>query len=41
VTATDGWSSGLNPASFAQDNDGELFFVDVRTSSIYKLVQGP
>ena len=37
VTA-DGWESGLNPASFAQDNDGELYIVDVRTASIYKLV---
>ena len=33
-------SPGLNPASFAQDNDGELFIVDVRTASIYKLVPG-
>jgi glucose/arabinose dehydrogenase len=40
MTAADGWSSGLNPASFAQDNDGELFIVDVRTGSIYKLVPG-
>ena len=31
---------GCNPASFAQDNDGELFIVDVRTGSIYKLVRG-
>ena len=41
MATTDGWNSGFNPASFAQDNDGELFFVDVRTASIYKLVQGP
>jgi glucose/arabinose dehydrogenase len=41
MVTTDGWNSGFNPASFAQDNDGELFFVDVRTASIYKLVQGP
>ena len=41
LTTTDGWNSGYNPASFAQDNDGELFFVDVRKASIYKLVQGP
>jgi glucose/arabinose dehydrogenase len=40
VTITDGWNSGFNPASFTQDNDGELFFVDVRTGSIYKLIQG-
>ena len=40
VTA-DGWESRLNPASFAQDNDGELFIVDVRTASIYKLVPAP
>ena len=39
MMAADGWDSGLNPASFAQDNDGELFIVDVRTASIYKLVQ--
>ena len=41
LATTDGWSSGFHPASFAQDNDGEIFFVDVRTASIYKLVQGP
>ena len=40
MVAADGWESGLNPASFAQDHDGELFLVDVRTSSIYKLVPG-
>jgi len=40
VTTTDGWESGLNPASFAQDTNGELFIVDVRTASIYKLVAG-
>jgi glucose/arabinose dehydrogenase len=40
MTAADGWASGLNPASFAQDNDGELFIVDVRTGFIYKLVPG-
>ena len=38
MVSADGWESGLNPASFAQDNDGELFIVDVRTASIYKLV---
>jgi len=41
LTIADGWNSGLNPASFAQDHDGELFVVDVRTASIYKLVQAP
>ena len=30
----------LNIASFAQDTDGELYLVDVRTSGIYKLVPG-
>jgi glucose/arabinose dehydrogenase len=40
VTTGDGWESGLNPASFAEDNDGELYIVDVRTASIYKLVKG-
>jgi hypothetical protein len=40
VTGTEGWASGLHPASFAQDHDGELFIIDVRTSSIYKLVPG-
>jgi glucose/arabinose dehydrogenase len=40
MLTTDGWESGLNPASFAQDSDGELYIVDVRTASIYKLVQG-
>lgn len=41
ITAADGWVSNINPASFAQDRDGELFLVDVRTSSIYKLVPAP
>ncbi len=41
IVAADGWASGLHPASFAQDNDGELFIVDVRTASIYKLVPAP
>jgi glucose/arabinose dehydrogenase len=41
VIATDGWDSGLNIASFAEDTDGELFMIDVRDSSIYKLVPGP
>jgi glucose/arabinose dehydrogenase len=40
VTTTDGWSSGLHPASFAQDNNGELFIIDVRTGFIYKIVAG-
>jgi glucose/arabinose dehydrogenase len=40
ILGTDGWASGLHPASFAQDNDGELFIIDVRTASIYKLVPG-
>jgi glucose/arabinose dehydrogenase len=36
----DGWDSNTHPASFAQDNDGELFLVDVRSSGIYKLIAG-
>jgi hypothetical protein len=40
VTLDDGWYSHLNIASFAQDTDGELYLVDVRTSGIYKLVAG-
>ena len=40
VTQADGWDSNLNIASFAEDRDGELFVVDVRTSAIYKLVPG-
>ncbi|HTU64487.1 MAG TPA: PQQ-dependent sugar dehydrogenase [Steroidobacteraceae bacterium] len=40
LTHADGWDSGLNPASFAEDTNGELFIVDVRNSGIYKLVQG-
>ena len=41
VTAADGWDSGLNIASFAEDANGELFMIDVRDSGIYKLVPGP
>jgi hypothetical protein len=40
LTTADGWWSNLNIASFAQDTDGELYLVDVRTSGIYKLVPG-
>jgi glucose/arabinose dehydrogenase len=40
VVPADGWDSGLNIASFAQDIDGELYLVDVRTSGIYKLIAG-
>jgi glucose/arabinose dehydrogenase len=40
VITTDGWDSNLSIASFAEDADGELFLVDVRTSGIYKLVPG-
>ncbi len=40
VGLNDGWDSGVNIASFAQDNDGELYVVDVRTSQIWKLVPG-
>jgi glucose/arabinose dehydrogenase len=41
VTVADAWSSTLHPASFAEDVDGELFLVDVKTSQLYKLVQAP
>jgi len=41
MVQTEGWESGLNPASFAQDNDGELYIVDVRDAAIYKLVPAP
>jgi len=40
VALNDGWDSGVNIASFAQDLDGELFVIDVRTSQIWKLVPG-
>ncbi len=40
VTLADGWWSNLNIASFAEDTNGELYLVDVRTSGIYKLVPG-
>jgi hypothetical protein len=40
LTTDDGWWSHLNIASFAEDIDGELYMVDVRTSGIYKLVPG-
>ena len=36
----DGRDSNTNIASFAQDTDGELYIVDVRTSGIYKLIAG-
>jgi hypothetical protein len=41
VTAADGWDSNVHVTSFTQDADGELFLVDVRDSTIYKLVQAP
>jgi glucose/arabinose dehydrogenase len=41
MTPADAWDSDTNPASFAQDNDGELFLVDVRTSGIWKIVPAP
>jgi glucose/arabinose dehydrogenase len=41
MTASEGWLSSINATSFAQDRDGELFMVDVRTKSIYKLVPAP
>jgi glucose/arabinose dehydrogenase len=40
VVRADGWASGVNPASFAEDVDGELYLVDVRDSEIYKIVPG-
>ncbi|HET9864381.1 MAG TPA: hypothetical protein VFP37_13115, partial [Steroidobacteraceae bacterium] len=40
VVRADGWPSGLNPASFAEDTDGELYLIDVRDSQIYQLVPG-
>ena len=36
----DGWWSNLNIASFAQDTNGELYIVDVRTSGLYKIIAG-
>jgi glucose/arabinose dehydrogenase len=41
VTPADAWASKLHPASFAEDTDGELFFVDVRASQLFKLVPAP
>jgi glucose/arabinose dehydrogenase len=41
MTATEGWVSSINPASFAQDRDGELYLVDVRVGALYKLVPAP
>ena len=34
LSYADGWDSDVNLASFAQDNDGELFIVDVRDSGL-------
>jgi hypothetical protein len=41
VTHADGWNSNTNPASFAEDTNGELFLVDVRTSGLWKLIPAP
>jgi glucose/arabinose dehydrogenase len=41
MTQADGWYANANIASFAEDTDGELFIVDVRTSGIYKLIPAP
>ena len=41
MTPADGWPSKLHPASFAEDTDGELYFVDVRVSQLFKLVPAP
>jgi glucose/arabinose dehydrogenase len=41
MVLADGWNSNLNIASFAEDTDGELYLVDVRTSSLYKLIAAP
>jgi glucose/arabinose dehydrogenase len=38
MTQAEAWDTDLHPASFAEDTDGELFFVDVRASQIYKIV---
>jgi hypothetical protein len=38
LVTSDGWDSGLNIASFAEDADGELFMVNVRNSTLHKLV---
>jgi glucose/arabinose dehydrogenase len=40
MTQAEAWDAGLHIASFAEDADGELFVVDVRDSTIYKLVPG-
>jgi len=41
MTQADGWDSNTNPASFAEDTNGELLLVDVRTSGIYRLIAAP
>jgi glucose/arabinose dehydrogenase len=41
MTLAEAWDSGHNIASFAEDTNGELFLVDVRDSTLYKLVPGP
>jgi glucose/arabinose dehydrogenase len=38
VVHADGVDSGLNIASFAEDLNGEIYMVDVRTSALYRLV---
>jgi glucose/arabinose dehydrogenase len=40
VTGADGTSTNVHVTAFAEDTNGELYVVDVRTSSIYKIVPG-
>jgi glucose/arabinose dehydrogenase len=37
---SEAWDSDTNPASFAEDTNGELYFVDVRIGALYKLIKG-
>jgi glucose/arabinose dehydrogenase len=40
MVAADASDSGANIASFAEDTNGELYVVDVRTAAIYRVVAG-
>ena len=40
MTAADALDTAFAIASFAEDTNGELFFVDVKSGALYRLIQG-